>query len=180
MAERFEDMLTGGHPNSLGRTIEVVETVLANPQRFEELFACYQSHDEVVRLRVSNAIKRVEKERHDLLVPYLDRLLTEISQIDQASTQWTLAQLFDRLRGEMDARQHGAALGIATLCGGGGGGGLGLAHCLQLGVEFRALEGGGLGLGTMRGDDKGTRAVGEGLGVHGALGLGVRGGGLGS
>ena len=80
-----------------------------------------------------------------------------------------------------DARLgHGAALGIATLCGGGDGGGLGLAHCLQLGVECRALESGVLGLGTLRGDDKGTRAVGEGLGVHGALGLGVRGGGLGS
>ena len=43
-------MLTGGHPNSLGRTIEVVETVLADEARMEELFGCYGSVDEVVRL----------------------------------------------------------------------------------------------------------------------------------
>ena len=69
MTERFEDMLTGGHPNSLGRTIEVVDAVLAAPERFEELFNCYQSADEVVRLRVSNAMKRVEAEQHELVGP---------------------------------------------------------------------------------------------------------------
>ncbi len=62
-------MLTGGHPNSLGRTKEVVEMVLADPDRFDELFGCYASEDEVVRLRTSNAVKRVEAARHDLLVP---------------------------------------------------------------------------------------------------------------
>ena len=63
MAEAFEDMLTGGHPNSLGRTVEVVEMVLANPDRFDELFNCYKSDNAVVRLRTSNAMKRIEAER---------------------------------------------------------------------------------------------------------------------
>ena len=112
MSEPFEIMLTGGHPNSLGRTIEVVETVLATPDRFEELFACYRSSDEVVRLRVSNALKRVEKERHDLLVPYIDALITEIGALDQASAQWTLADLFLALGPDMTAAQKAAALDI--------------------------------------------------------------------
>ena len=43
MTERFEDMLTGGHPNSLGRTIEVVDQVLANPTKIEELFHVIQA-----------------------------------------------------------------------------------------------------------------------------------------
>ena len=30
-AEAFESMLTGGHPNSLGRTLEVVERILGDP-----------------------------------------------------------------------------------------------------------------------------------------------------
>ena len=75
-------MLTGGHPNSLGRTIEVVDGVLVDPQRMTELFNCYQSEDEVVRLRVSNALRRVQAERPDLLIPFIDRLIEEIGQLD--------------------------------------------------------------------------------------------------
>lgn len=105
-------MLTGGHPNSLGRTVEVVETVLAQPERFEELFACYGSADEVVRLRTSNAMKRVEAENHALLVPYVDRFIGEIGELDQASAQWTLAQLFERLAGDMNASQRAKAQAI--------------------------------------------------------------------
>lgn len=112
MPEPFEDMLAGGHPNSLGRTVEVVETVLTNPDRFAELFDCYNSADDVVRLRTSNALKRVQAERHDLLVPYIPRLIEEISTLDQASAQWTLAQLFDRLEKDMTAEQKQAACQI--------------------------------------------------------------------
>ncbi len=99
--QSFELQLTGGHPNSLGNTVAVVETVLASPERFEELFNCYFSTDEVVRLRVSNAMKRICKERKELLVPFISRFLDEISRIDQASTQWTLAQLFLSLENDM-------------------------------------------------------------------------------
>ncbi len=45
MAEEFEAMLTGGHPNSLGRTLEVVDAVLADRSRLTELVACYFSDD---------------------------------------------------------------------------------------------------------------------------------------
>ena len=101
----FEKLLTGGHPNSLGRTVEVVDTVLAEHAAFDELFNCYFSKDEVVRLRVSNAMKRICKVEQQLLVPYIDRFLNEIAEIDQASTQWTLAQLFQLLEKEMSAPQ---------------------------------------------------------------------------
>lgn len=110
--ESFEEMLTGGHPNSLGRTLEVVDTVLADPERLEDLYQCYFSTDEVVRLRTSNGIKRVTKEHPDWLVPYIDRLTDEISKIDQASTQWTLANLFDMLANRMSAEQKAKAQAI--------------------------------------------------------------------
>lgn len=112
MAETFETMLTGGHPNSLGRTIEVVDLVLATPARFADLYDCYQSADEVVRLRVSNALRRVEAERHDLLVPYIDRLTREIGALDQPSAQWTLAVLFKLLERDMTPAQKSAAQAI--------------------------------------------------------------------
>ena len=112
MAEAFEDMLTGGHSNSLGRTVEVVEIVLANPDRFDELFNCYKSDDAVVRLRTSNAMKRLEAERRDLLLPYIDQFIQEVGSLDQASAQWTLAQLFERLTEELSQQQQAAALKI--------------------------------------------------------------------
>jgi hypothetical protein len=110
--ENFEAMLTGGHPNSLGRTVEVVDIVLSNHDRLEEIYNCYFSEDEVVRLRTSSAIKRITLEKPDWLIPYIDRLLDVISKIDQASTQWTLAILFEILAPKMTTSQFAKALGI--------------------------------------------------------------------
>lgn len=107
--EKFEDMLTGGHPNSLGHTIEVVNTVLADQTKLEELYNCYFSDDEVVRLRTSNAIKRVSREKPDWLVPYIDKLIGSIAKIDQPSTQWTLANLFETLASNMTPVQKNRA-----------------------------------------------------------------------
>ena len=101
----FEAMLTGGHPNSLGRTVEVVDAVLANPGQFRALFDCYGSSDPVVRLRVSSAMKRIEAENRDLLLPYVDKFIDEIGVLDQASAQWTLAQLFDRMVDDLSTDQ---------------------------------------------------------------------------
>ena len=108
----FEARLSGGHPNSLGNTVEVVDEVLADPPKFDRLFRCYFSNDEVVRLRVSNGVKRVTKAQPAVVEPYVDRLLTEISQIDQPSTQWTLAELFALLWASMNAQQRAAAHSI--------------------------------------------------------------------
>jgi len=105
----FESMLTGGHPNSLGRTVEVVDSVLADGSRLDELYQCYFSDDEVVRLRVSSAMKRITIERPDWVMEYLDRLQTEIAAIDQASTQWTLASIFDLLADRLSDDQHECA-----------------------------------------------------------------------
>lgn len=105
----FETMLTGGHRNSLGQTVEVVNVVLKNKARLDDLYQCYFSEDEVVRLRVSNAIKRICQEHPDWLVPYLDRFIAKVSTINQASTQWTLAQLFLCLDSMMTDRQKNKA-----------------------------------------------------------------------
>ncbi len=95
MSESFETMLTGGHPNSLGRTLEVVDAVLADRKKLEELYGTYFSEDEVVRLRVSSAMKRVTTAHPDWTMDFMDGLHSDIAAIDQASTQWTLALLFD-------------------------------------------------------------------------------------
>ena len=106
----FESQLSGGHPNSLGNTLAVVDAVLADQARFEELFMCYASTDEVVRLRTSNAVKRVCMEEPLWLIAYIDRLIDCVATIDQASTQWTLAKLFQLLRAHMSPEQYQRAL----------------------------------------------------------------------
>ncbi len=105
----FENRLKGGHPNSLGNTIEIVEEVIAKKELFNELFNCYFSNDEIVRLRTSNAMKRICKEDKSVLVPYIERFLADIAMIDQASTQWTLSQLFGMLEKDMTDKQIGQA-----------------------------------------------------------------------
>ena len=112
MKETLEQMLSGGHPNSLGRTVDVVALVLDDQSRFIELFECYQSTDELVRLRVSNALRRVQAEKPEWLLPLMDRLIDEIAHLDQASAQWTLPKLFDGAQAAMSARQRAAALQI--------------------------------------------------------------------
>ncbi len=107
-------MLTGGHPNSLGRTLEVVDVVLADRSRLDDLYRCYFSDDEVVRLRVSSAMKRVTIAHADWTMDYLDGLQSEIAAIDQASTQWTLALLFDLLRDLLSPKQRARAVEIMT------------------------------------------------------------------
>ena len=110
--KNFQERLKGGHPNSLGNTVEVVEEVLADHLLFDDLFTCYFSEDQVVRLRVSNAMKRICKSEKSLLLPYVDRFLTEIAEIDQASTQWTLSQLFLQLEHDLSPNQKMKAIRI--------------------------------------------------------------------
>ena len=108
----FEQMLSGGHPNSLGKTVEVVEIVLGDRSKLAELYQCYFSQDKVVRLRTSNAMKRICQQQPQWLVPNLDFFLNEVSEIEQASTQWTLAQLFQWLDSYMTAEQQDRATKI--------------------------------------------------------------------
>lgn len=108
----FARMLAGGHPNSLGRTVEVVETVLADRSRLPELYECYFTSDEVVRLRTSSALKRVCAERPEWLLPYVDGLLGDVSEIHQPSAQWTLAQLMDSLESSLTGEQKARATAV--------------------------------------------------------------------
>lgn len=108
----FEDMLKGGHPNSLGRTVAVVDLVLTDRSRFADLYRTWFSHDEIVRLRVANAVKRVTTERPEWTMDVMDGLLSDVAAIDQPSTQWTLALIFDLCREQLSTAQIDRAVEI--------------------------------------------------------------------
>lgn len=108
----YETKLSGGHPNSLGNTLEVVEEILNNKAKLQALYDCYASKDEVVRLRVSNAMKRVCKQKPEWIAQYLEGLTGEIAKINQASTKWTLATLYMWLDKYMNNQQRNLAIKI--------------------------------------------------------------------
>lgn len=91
--ETFEQTLTGGHPNSLGQTLDVVAVVVKAPERLRELIDTYSSSDEVVRLRVSSALKRLSRENPVAFAASMDYYLDTIADLDQPSAQWTRAQI---------------------------------------------------------------------------------------
>ncbi len=105
----FEERFKGGHPNSLGNTIEIVDEVLADKSKLQALVDTWQSEDELVRLRVANAVRRVCVENPAWIAPYLNHFIGVVAKIDQPSTQWTLAKLFEFLENRMGAEQKALA-----------------------------------------------------------------------
>ena len=110
MIEPFTHMLSGGHPNSLGRTREVVEHVLKAPERVHELLNAYDDTDPVVRLRVSSAFKRIVQGNHTLMVEHLDAFLDKVIELPhvgaQPSAQWTVAQICLALTKDLSKAQY--------------------------------------------------------------------------
>ena len=110
--EPFCIMLTGGHPNSLGRTLDVVDTVLAEPGRLAELYDCCLDDDDIVRLRAFNGIRRVFNARPDWFDDYAERFLTEIAATGKPVARWTSAQIFLELQDRLSADQRRRATDI--------------------------------------------------------------------
>jgi len=101
----FEKSLKGGHPNSLGNTLQVVDAVLGNTDKMQDLFLCYQSDDETVRLRTSNAFKRIFRAKSDLFKKWKKRFIKEVAEIDQPSAKWTTIQILNELFDQLDEKE---------------------------------------------------------------------------
>jgi hypothetical protein len=54
----------------------------------DELFACLGNADDIVRMRAADALEKVCREHPEWLVPYADRLLSDVAGIDQPSVHW--------------------------------------------------------------------------------------------
>ena len=102
--------LVGGDPRSLGRTQEVVDAVLADHDRLSELFDAVLDEDELVRMRAADALEKVASRRPEWLVPYVDRLLTEVAAVEQDSVRWHVSQLLGEVPLSGDQRTRAAAL----------------------------------------------------------------------
>ena len=108
----FEQSLKGGHPNSLGNTLEVVDVVLGNTDKIEDLFLCYQSDDETVRLRTSNAFKRIFRAKPELFNNWKQRFIKEVAEIDQPYAKWTSIQILNELFDQLDEKEKAQSIEI--------------------------------------------------------------------
>lgn len=106
MSAEFADLLRGGHPNSLGRTGDVVGIVLADESRLDELFAAIKDPDEVVRMRVGDALEKVCRQQPSWFVPRIDHIIDVLGAVDQPSVQWHVAQLLQHLADELSTVQE--------------------------------------------------------------------------
>jgi hypothetical protein len=105
-------MLSGGHPNSLGRTGEVVEAALDDRSRIDEVFACLDSADELVRMRAGDALEKVCRARPEWFASRADQVLDDMGSIEQPSVQWHVAQMLGHLRDRLSAAQERRAIGL--------------------------------------------------------------------
>ncbi len=105
----IEEFLSGGHPNSLGRTDEVVILVTedASKNLFNQLLNTYGSSDPVVRLRVSSSLKRLVKLKPQWIIERFDYLVKNIAwNLNQPSVKWSMPQVFDYIWQDLSLSQQ--------------------------------------------------------------------------
>lgn len=94
---KIEETIFGGDPRSIKGVDKVVKFVLKNPTKLNELFDCVNSNDDIVRMRASDALEKICKQKPDWFVKYKDQLLNDWPKIKQASVQWHLAQILGEI-----------------------------------------------------------------------------------
>lgn len=95
MSESFASMLAeDGKKNSLGRVDDVIQAVLADPARVEELYLVMFADDAWVRMRAADAFEKVCRVHPEWIQSYIDRIQEELHTSQQASIQWHIAQIY--------------------------------------------------------------------------------------
>lgn len=101
--------MIGGHANSLGKTEEVVQQVLADESLLEELYRCMFSQDAWVRMRAADAFEKVCREHSEWIERYVDRIQRELyDDAQQASIKWHIAQIYQQV--SLTPKQKKAAI----------------------------------------------------------------------
>jgi len=71
------DKLKGGDLRSIGRADEVVEDIIKDPQLFKFVFEGMKHEEPIIRMRASDVVEKVTRERPEYLRPYKSMLLDE-------------------------------------------------------------------------------------------------------
>jgi len=96
MELNFRAQMFGGKKRKINNR-PVIEAVLHDPTRVDELCECVKDDDAYVRMRASDALEKVCRANASIVQPLQTRVLNEMSAIDQPGVQWHYAQIVDQL-----------------------------------------------------------------------------------
>lgn len=98
MSKSFSTMLAADEKkNSLGRVNDVIELVLEDRSRLEELYKSIAHQDAWVRMRAIDAFEKICRKHPEWIKPYIDRIQEEFSASTQPSIQWHIAQIYSQV-----------------------------------------------------------------------------------
>lgn len=107
MNESFSQMLIdGGKSNSLGRVNEVIEIVLSDKARLQELYETMFHQDAWVRMRAADAFEKVCRQYPEWVQPYIDQIQSDLSDNSQPSIQWHIAQIYTQVELSQAQKTH--------------------------------------------------------------------------
>jgi hypothetical protein len=104
------EKLKGGDLRSIGRSEEVAEAVLSDPNLLAVLMSGLTADDARVRMRAADAAEKVTASRPEWLAPYKGYLLNEVAKINQQEVRWHAAIMFTRLTLTKNERARVASL----------------------------------------------------------------------
>ena len=91
------DRLAGGDFRSIGGSNRVVQSALANPKIFPNIFAGLLHADPLIRMRAADAVEKITKIHPEWLQPFKRTLLQKVVLIEQQEIRWHVAQMIPRL-----------------------------------------------------------------------------------
>ncbi len=107
---KFDELLRGGDARRLNGVTRVVDDVLHDPSRFEELVRALAHGDATVRMRAGDATEKITRTNPEYLQPYKALLLEAAATAAQPSLRWHLAQMIPRLGLDGVERRNAVAL----------------------------------------------------------------------
>ena len=87
-----------GDMRTTGKSEEVVELVLSNPQLFKDVINAILVDDPGIRMRASDVAEKITRTHPEWLQPYKKLFLEVISTIDQKEVRWHTAQMLNRMQ----------------------------------------------------------------------------------
>src|SRR6202050_1886432 len=103
-------LLEGGDRRSIGHADRVVSLVSKNPKLFPKIVAGLWSADRLVRMRASDAMEKVTREKPAPLGAYRKELLGLMAESTEAEVRWHLAVMVPRL--SLDVRERELAVSL--------------------------------------------------------------------
>ena len=94
---KIRKWLAEGDLTSDGRANDVVQIINNNPEKIDDLLACLEDPDKVVRGHAADAMEKVGREKPEIYLPHMHILLEIAIQDDLPMVQWHLAMLFGHL-----------------------------------------------------------------------------------